>query len=155
MGAPKTPFLRKAGSTQPETIPLCFSDRSSSSSGESHTQVIQKKSKRYARWATEHAGQRHCGNHTVCLPRGMEITQCIPDSLKSYTLLKDKGCPGQGAHSQDANADNGNKFLPCARRWVKHSILSCLFPKTNPMRREHYPILRRSKLRPGQVRCLA
>uniref|UniRef100_A0A452TWX0 Coiled-coil domain containing 60 n=1 Tax=Ursus maritimus TaxID=29073 RepID=A0A452TWX0_URSMA len=40
-----TPFLRKAGSRQPETIPLCFSDRFISTNGESHSQVIQKKSK--------------------------------------------------------------------------------------------------------------
>uniref|UniRef100_A0A452TWY1 Coiled-coil domain containing 60 n=1 Tax=Ursus maritimus TaxID=29073 RepID=A0A452TWY1_URSMA len=41
-----TPVVNKgSGSRQPETIPLCFSDRFISTNGESHSQVIQKKSK--------------------------------------------------------------------------------------------------------------
>ncbi|XP_027432182.1 coiled-coil domain-containing protein 60 isoform X4 [Zalophus californianus] len=53
------------------------SDRSSSSSGESHIQVIQKKSKRYARWATEHAGQRY-----------FDLLSKLPEDLKNFRPAK-------------------------------------------------------------------
>lgn len=79
-------------------------------------------------------GKRDHGDHTHCLPQGVETTQGRPDSLKPQTLLKGKGLPGQGDHGQGVRQPhNGNIFLICARPWAKHSMfIILLIPVKQP-----------------------
>ena len=101
MGALKSPFGGKSDSRQCETISLCLSDRSSSTSGDSHSQVLQKKLKRYTRWATEGARQEglwHLQPPSSQGCRNNPVPTRLPEAIDT---TEGQRTPEQGAYSQD------------------------------------------------------
>ena len=112
MGALKSPFGGKSDSRQHETISLCLSDRSSSTSGDSHSQVLQKKLKRYARWAME--GARQEGLWQLQPPssqgcRNNPVPTRLPEAIDTTEGQKTPRARGLQPRCGATHADSGNK----------------------------------------------
>ena len=130
-------FVWKAGSTQLET-PLRVSVTDPAVKVEKATaSPVRRSLKGEPSGQWRERGKSDRGNHSLCLPWGVEATQCGADSPKPQTLLQDEGLPGPGLMVKvpSKNTDNGNRFFLCARPWAKHFLFTAfLIPQSNPIR---------------------
>lgn len=136
-GTLEVAFVWKAGSTQLET-PLRVSVTDPAVKVEKATaSPVRRSLKGEPSGQWRERGKSDRGNHSLCLPWGVEATQCGADSPKPQTLLQDEGLPGPGLMVKvpSKNTDNGNRFFLCARPWAKHFLFTAfLIPQSNPIR---------------------